>query len=487
MRSLTWAQAGAATLSVLTIVNPVGTAWAQVQAAGAGAPFSITVEPLNKATVSAGSGPVVAKQQGAAISIGTRGLEDFRDNDGRKSDAQANAAVTGLTNGDGNVGFTLGSTAYARGGHTQNYMSVPFGPPIKAYGADTSASSQATAAAVATILFRKDELYSSFRLFVRTSTSGVAPTITLQEGQGSAHTIDPKAPFVELKGGEGKAYFLSFTLPATASNAGGCCEQKVENSSRINIFLSKTPIASQNFSTPLILNGKETLPDAYQEIVAIVLNLGTGLDLNCTGTVIAPRTILTAAHCIADFQGNIRNHQMFAVAGKFVSQPIEQPIEIVGYDFPQDVKRDGFKYSPDHNYEDDIGLLYLDHPLSTVKSYPTRYGGAPTWATLKAEAAAITVVGYGLAEDPNGHLSDEGVKRYVTMGFQDVTNKTLIYDYAVNKAGACQGDSGGGTYLSQQHSLAAVTSASSDSTCHGKGQQTLIDAYTSWINSRLRN
>jgi secreted trypsin-like serine protease len=197
---------------------------------------------------------------------------------------------------------------------------------------------------------------------------------------------------------------------------------------------------------------------------------------------LTPRIVLTAAHCIYAFQGNILKGDMYVSVGKFALQPDEGPIQVRAYDFPRE-SGSGFSYNPT-DYSDDIGLLFLVRPFKSVATFPKLHFGSPDWKLIKEDQQSLVVIGYGRLKDKDGFLTEEGVKRYASIRASDFNNRSMFYSFSAMSAGACAGDSGGGTYISQTNLLAAVTSRGARD-CTGTGAQTRVDAYRAWLLPRL--
>lgn len=173
----------------------------------------------------------------------------------------------------------------------------------------------------------------------------------------------------------------------------------------------------------------------------------------CSGTLISPTVFLTAAHCVAatdrrDPSGVI--HLWFGDS-RWPSDGVSTPGMVTGRGV---VHPD---YRPD--YRNDIAVVVLDEP---VVLDPARYGRLPSENLLGAmkkagtlKDARFTLMGYGVTEMINGDgrpyrwYTNERQWGIVTFSALD---KLIIHQaQRINQGGqgACNGDSGGPSFLWQ--------------------------------------
>ncbi len=141
---------------------------------------------------------------------------------------------------------------------------------------------------------------------------------------------------------------------------------------------------------------------------------------HCTGTLIGPNTVLTAAHCISGFDTVLLE---FAV-GPDSSNPVERAKVIRSSVHPA--------YDPTKAGVNDIGVVYLETRISKVE--PLGFREEPLSERVNDQ---LLYMGYG---ETTGR-GDPGKKRCLELPVHDICNTTFSYGI-VNRT-VCSGDSGG--------------------------------------------
>jgi len=182
----------------------------------------------------------------------------------------------------------------------------------------------------------------------------------------------------------------------------------------------------------------------------------------CTGTVVAKRVVVTAAHCLA---GVSASRIRFALGPNGF-----QPQAVVG------VTR--AVIHPQYNastIKNDIGVLILssDAPVTPI--------AINTSMSASWEGRSLTFVGYGVANGVS--QTGGGVKRVVNIAVSQIGSTQFAYEDS--RRNTCFGDSGGPAFAQDASGnllLAGVTSYG-DQRCQQFGVDTRVDAYRSFIAS----
>lgn len=186
--------------------------------------------------------------------------------------------------------------------------------------------------------------------------------------------------------------------------------------------------------------------------------------VHCTGTLIAPDTVLAAAHCLKvpafDF---VLGAQTSSVA-KFWAHPSYAP------------------GTPGHLPETfDLGVLRLKEPIYTVAPLPLAL-------TPPRVGERLTIVGFGRTADG---ADDAGEKRVAETVITRVLGHTFWFGQGSGKPPTiCLGDSGGPSLVVRDgvEQLVGVHSATEGApfACQGIGFDVRVDVFTGWIDDPER-
>lgn len=210
--------------------------------------------------------------------------------------------------------------------------------------------------------------------------------------------------------------------------------------------------AGEESSQVKVTNGREVKEGEFESVVLLFDQKAGSI---CTGTLIQPNVVLTAAHCSmsgdVDSQGNVSGE----LAIIKVKNLAKKEVELVATS-SRIVRNPLWDANGKNVNKFDLGLVFFDEPLpfevSTLASKPARAGDA------------VEIVGYGLNQSGNIlDSSSAGVKRFGTNRVQSVSDGFIQFTGA-NKtssgngtnSSASSGDSGGPLFINGQ--LAGVTS-----------------------------
>jgi len=198
-----------------------------------------------------------------------------------------------------------------------------------------------------------------------------------------------------------------------------------------------------------------SVASAYPEAVLIEMKNNGVVTSICSGSLVAPKVVLTAGHCVFGFTG-------WNVTAPFAQNQKASSTSGETYDWDND----GQFVDPNQH---DVGLIYLSKAI-TLQSYPT------------VATAPVTI---GSKVQNIGRI-DNGKASYTKLfiGPQVVTKKGSSFgfplDYATSET-IQSGDSGGPVIVPGTHKIVAVNSGA------GGGTQVLarVDLVSTWIQEKI--
>lgn len=232
-------------------------------------------------------------------------------------------------------------------------------------------------------------------------------------------------------------------------------------------ILTLSSAASAGPVSSPILGGTKATVGQFPSVV--VMEVGGGL---CTGTLIAPEWVLTAAHCIQGISvSSVKVH--FNTVSLNVPGKVVKAVKL----FPKP------EFRSNDLGQHDIGLIQLAEKITDIKPVPVNLDPARAPVGIK-----VTMVGFGAtATGGGGSVGVEYVVEQTSVNCTGGTSNTdLLCFNQVSGKGKCQGDSGGPSFANIDGHLVQVGVTSfGDQNCAQFGADTRTDAEKTFLTQYI--
>jgi hypothetical protein len=213
--------------------------------------------------------------------------------------------------------------------------------------------------------------------------------------------------------------------------------------------------------------------NGHPAVVLIVMDVARRPTFRCSGTLIAPKVVLTAGHCTGE-PGEFSGIRIFTEAD------VENGRNNFPFAGPNTVEASEWHAHPLFTerlfFLHDVGVVLLSR---AVKLPADQYGRLPAADQLDAlqpgSATLFTAVGYGLQQINPVFVQADLIRMFAEPHLIQINTPGFTGDFSLllsNNAatgGTCFGDSGGPNYLGSSNVIAGVTSFGLNGTCGGTG------------------
>jgi len=298
------------------------------------------------------------------------------------------------------------------------------------------------------------------------------------DSNGNVRSYKSDNEKILIQGDSNLQYTVSARLATGGGQEGPCCGWAGKLKGNFSVTLQRAGIiwarAQDRRLAPMlapdrrVAGGRKVLPGEFPSVGALLYRGQP----HCTGTLVGPTKVLTAAHCVYEYD---LAQMTFGLGENAWNLP--KPVKVVKAQYPNNEL--GFNYN-DKGLIDDIAVVQIKEPLSVKVS--ELHAGAPKLDGLLKDRTPVSFVGYGY-ELVDGSPGGLGEKRMVSMPLSEVRPKTIHYGEPGQNT--CSGDSGGPAMFidstnEKKWLLAGVTSAG-DLGCTQYGINSRVDVYHGWI------
>jgi MYXO-CTERM domain-containing protein len=212
-----------------------------------------------------------------------------------------------------------------------------------------------------------------------------------------------------------------------------------------------------------------TVDSGSPAVVALAVASQNGFIPFCTGTLIAGKTILSAAHCVNSYGTNAA---YYAVFGTYVTSPTQYVRIVTQVRHPA--------YSSQSLYAD-IAVMRLETAVTNVT--PMEINTQPLGSAWVGKP--IRHSGFGVTA---ANTNTSGTKRHATYNIRQITETEIESGQSSPLKQTCSGDSGGPGFIilpnTTEEIVAGVVSYG-DQNCNQFGVDTNVAYYASWVKQTM--
>ncbi len=232
--------------------------------------------------------------------------------------------------------------------------------------------------------------------------------------------------------------------------------------------------------------------NSHPAVVLIVMDIAGEPAFRCSGTLIAPKVVLTAGHCAGE-PGEFSGMRVFTesdVQNGNNNYPFAGPNTIEATEWHSHPL-----FTEAQFYRHDVGVVLLSRG---VKLSASDYGKLPPVNQLDAlqpsSSTRFTAVGYGLQKINPVFIEAEKVRMFAEPWLVQINTPGFTGDFSLllsnnaSSGGTCFGDSGGPNYVGSGNVIAGVTSFGLNGTCGGTGgvfrldRKNVLDFVNQYLN-----
>ena len=231
-------------------------------------------------------------------------------------------------------------------------------------------------------------------------------------------------------------------------------------------------------STPSRITHGTLDGSAHPAVILIIMDIAGSPAYRCSGTLIAPKLVLTAGHCTGE-PGEFSGMRIFT------ESDVQNGNNNYPYPGPNTIEAKAWHSHPLFTeaafFLHDVGVIELTTAVNLPSSAYGRLPSANQLDVLKPSSKTLfTAVGYGLQRINPAMVVAEKIRMVATPHLLQINTGftgpgSLLLSNNASTGGTCFGDSGGPDYLGTSNVVAGVTSFGINGTCGGTGGVFRID------------